>query len=90
MARIRMVTRTVEVTTATIMGLDTETAEVKICDYDVSGSFDSNDELLKTIKKVHETPTFKIVTVTVATTKSVLYGMPESDFIRLAEILPNR
>ena len=89
MSRERMITRTVEITTAEIMCLDVVTAEVVTKRCDISGVF-TDEELLKAIKKICETDTFKVVHVVSQKTSELLYGMPESKFIELAEILPPR
>lgn len=90
MARERMVTRTVVVTVAEVMCLDVTTAQVEIKDIEISGSFDTKESILKSIKKLHETDTYKCVAVQEVTEKEVLYGMKEIDFIRLAKVLPPR
>ena len=46
MARKRMVTRTVEQTTAQVMTLDVTTAEVQVRPYDIGGRY-TDEELLK-------------------------------------------
>lgn len=90
MARERMVTRTVVVTVAEVMCLDVTTAQVEIKDLEISGSFDNNESILKVIKKLHETDTFKCVAIQDKHEKELLYGMKEIDFIRLAKVLPPR
>lgn len=90
MARERMVTRTVEVTVAEVMCLDVTTAEVTIQSFELSGKFASNDEILKAVKKVNETETFKPVAVQKTDVNEILYGMPEIEFIKLAKVLPPR
>lgn len=90
MARERYVTRTVELSVCEVMCMDVTTAEVKINTYEVGGGITENGALLKAIKKLHETDDFKCVAITKVVTKEILYGMPESDFIRLAKILPPR
>lgn len=90
MARERMVTRTVELTICEVMCMDTTTAEVKINTYEVGGGLSDHKALLKAIRKAHETETFKCVAISNTTTKEILYGMPESQFIELAQILPPR
>ena len=90
MARERMVTRTVVVTVTEVMCLDVTTAQVQIKEIEISGAFDNKENMLKAIKKVHETDTFKCVAVQNAFEKEVLYGMKEIDFIKLAKVLPPR
>lgn len=90
MARERMVTRTVVVTTVGVMCLDVTTAQVQITNFEMSGTYADFESALKAVKKVHETDTFKCVAVQHMTEKEVLYGMREIDFIQLAKVLPPR
>lgn len=89
MARKRMVTRTVEQTTAQVMTLDVTTAEVQIRPYDIGGHY-TNEELLKKLQELFNTDTLKLVHIESQTCKEVLLGMDEEDFIRLAKVLPPR
>lgn len=89
MARKRMITRTVEQTTAKVMALDVITAEVQIKAYTIGGRF-KDEELLKNLKKLFETDTLKLVHIESQTCEEVLLGMEEEDFIRLAQVLPPR
>lgn len=89
MARVRMVTRTVEVTVAEVMQININTAEVKILTYELSGKYADTNSILKQLNK--DTPEeIKVVAVQSTDTKEVLYGMSEADFIRIAQILPPR
>ncbi len=89
MTRKRMVTRTIEQTTAQVMTLDVTTAEVKIVPYQIGGKH-TDDELLKNLKKLFETDTLKLVHIDSQSCEKVLLGMAEEDFIRLAKVLPPR
>lgn len=89
MARKRMVTRTVEQTTAQVMTLDVITAEVQVRPYDIGGKY-TNEELLKKLQKIFQTDTLKLVHIESQECKEVLLGMDEEDFIRLAKVLPSR
>ena len=90
MAKDRMVTRTVNLSVCDVMCMDTVTAEVKIMTYEVGGGITEEKALLKAIKKMHETENFKCVAIGKVTTKEILYGMSESEFIKMAKILPPR
>lgn len=89
MARKRMITRTVEQTTAKVMTLDVTTAEVQVLTYDIGGQY-TDEELLKKLQKLFQTETLKLVHIESQTCKEVLLGMEEEDFIRLAKVLPPR
>lgn len=89
MARKRMVTRTVEQTTAQVMTLDVTTAEVQVCTYNIGGKY-SDEDLLKKLQKLFQTDTFKLVHIETQRTEELLLGIPEDEFIRLAQVLPAR
>lgn len=89
MARKRMITRTIMQTTAEVMTLDIETAEVQIRPYDIGGQY-TDEELLKKLQKIFQTDTFKVVHIESQFCKEVLLGMDEEEFIRLAKVLPPR
>lgn len=89
MARKRMITRTIMQTSADVMTLDIETAEVQIHSYDIGGKY-TDEELLKKLQKIFQTDTFKLVHIESQICNEVLLGMDEEEFIRLAKVLPPR
>lgn len=89
MARKRMVTRTIEQTTSKVMSLNVVTAEVTITPYTISGEL-TGDALLKALQDTYQTDTMKLVHVLESTVESVLYGMEEEEFIKLAKVLSKR
>lgn len=89
MARKRMVTRTINQTTAEVMTLDVTTAEVTIQSYKIGGTFTDAD-LLNKLQKIYQTDTFKLVHIEKQSTEEILLGMDEEEFIRLARVLPPR
>lgn len=89
MARKRMVTRTIEQTTAKVMTLNVVTTDVTITPYTISGEL-TGDALLKALQDTYQTDTMKLVHVLESTVESVLYGMEEEEFIKLAKVLPKR
>lgn len=89
MARTRMVTRTVEVNTYSVMTCNTETAEVRTIDYKV-GVIPQSIDPMKYLKKQYETETLKLCAITSHTVETILYGMPEDEFIKNASVLPPR
>lgn len=90
MARVRMVTRTIESTTATCMCINPMTGTVTHNDYTISQSFIDTAIILKHVKKVYETETNIIVAVENSEVHETLYGMTEQQFMELAKILPPR
>nr|DAO57184.1 MAG TPA: Histone-like Protein p6 [Bacteriophage sp.] len=87
MARKRMITRTITSTTATVTVYNIATDEIQTIEYKLSGEF-SADDALKAITEEHaEVRPLKVTSVDV---QEELYGMEESKFLELAEILPSR
>lgn len=90
MARIPMVTRTIKETVASVMYVNVETAKVDYCDYRLAGTFDNNEALMKTLKKLYENDTIKLVNIINVDTVENLYGMTEAEFMEYAKVLPPR
>ena len=90
MAREKMVTRTVTQTTAEVMTIDVTTSEVRILEYTIGGTYDTNEILLKKLQKLFQIDTFKLVNINTTTVEDLLLGMTEEDFIRYATVLPPR
>lgn len=90
MAREKMVTRTVTQTTAEVMTIDVTTAEVRILEYTIGGTYDTNEALLKKLQNLFQTDTFKLVNINSTKVEDLLLGMTEEDFIRYARVLPPR
>lgn len=87
MARKRMITRTITVTTAKATVYDIASDEIKTVEYKFSGEL-SSDVALKVITKENkEVRPLKVIEVKV---QREIYGMPEEKFIELADILPAR
>lgn len=90
MARIKMITRTVDIIHARVMVVDVSTAKVDTVSMTISGKFTDNAELLKAVQNLYDTDTLKHVNISSASADEILYGMPEDVFIRHAKILPPR
>lgn len=89
MARVRMVTRTIDQTTAEVMTLNVKTAEVSIKEYKIGGAY-SDEELLKRLQEIFNTEELKLVHIETNKIEEVLLGMSEEDFIKHAKVLPPR
>lgn len=89
MANVKMITRTIEQTTAEVMRVDTNTAQVTINSYTIGGSY-TDEDLLKKLKKLFETDGIVLVKIESQKTEQLLLGIPEEDFIRYATVLPPR
>lgn len=84
MAR-NVITRTMKTTHATVMVVDTETAEVSNLTFDLSGTFKDDASALKAVAKIAEVPvTTKIVAVVDREISERLYAISEADFLKYA------
>lgn len=90
MARQRMVTRTVLETVCEVMVVDVTSANVENRAFTIQGTFAKTEDALIALKKRYETDTEKLITVVSMENKETLYGMLETDFIKLANVLPPR
>lgn len=90
MGRIRMVTRTIKGTRATVMCLDTENANAFNCIFEIGGAYPDNEKLLKALQKEHGNSPIALVHIVCTEEIEQLYGMSEADFIKYAEQLPPR
>lgn len=89
MARVRMVTRTVEVTVVKVMCVQVSTATVTNEEFRLTGKFADENAILKHLSKMVDED-LKPVAITYNATEDVLYGMLEEEFIKLAQVLPPR
>lgn len=90
MGRIRMVTRTVTTNEAHALCLNVDTAEPCTKVFDVPVNVKGEDKMLNYIRKNEDTKEVKVVQITHVEVKETLYGMPESEFIKLAKEMPPR
>lgn len=85
MARVRMVTRTIEVVSVKVICLDVKTVETTIKDLELTGVATSDTEkVLKALKKEYETDEFKVVAIQSIETREEMYGLTELDFLKYA------
>ena len=79
------ITRTMKTTHATVMVVDTETAEVSNLTFELPGTFKDDGATLKAIAKVADVPeTTKIVAVVDREVSEQLYAISEADFLKYA------
>ena len=88
--RTPQVTRTITTTEVTILGMDIEKAEPMNKTFTVPRTFKDESKLLKAVKAVGETDTFKVVSIVDTKVNETLYGMSEQEFIEHAHVLPPR
>lgn len=87
MARFRQVTRTIQYTEAELMVVDTSSATVSNVELELSGTFDSDDKLIKASQESLPENN-KAVSVVSAKVLEKTFCMPESRFISQAMPLP--
>ena len=87
--KIRLVTRTIVITTVEVMALEVSTASVKNASYSIAGTF-TPEKALEKVKALYATADFIPAQVVGMTSAEVLYGMSEEEFIAHARVLPPR
>lgn len=90
MAKQNMVTRTIITTKAEIMCLDIEQAEPYNDVVILPRTYKDDKAILKAAAAKIDDETHKAVNVIRTEVMETLFGMPEADFIRNAQILPPR
>lgn len=90
MARKRMVTRTIQSTLVSVLGINTDTAEPFNAEYNISGTYKDTKKLLKAVKSVYDTESTQIVKILDSSVKDTIYGIDEQRFIELADVLDDK
>lgn len=90
MARIPMVTRTIESTEVNVLCVDVVAGEPFNKDVTVAGTYKDDKSLMKAVEKIVNTDEIKAVHIVHTETKETLYGMTVDKFIELADVLPPR
>ena len=90
MARERMVTRTVFTTNYNVMVVNMESKSVESITVTIPSADAMTDKAREKAIKASIPDGKLFVQVVSQNTTEVLYGMPESEFIRLARVLPPR
>ena len=88
MKKERMITRTIKSTEITIMAVNTTNASVFDKVITVVGEYDMSNAL--EVARENDTETEKAVMVKACTVNETLYGVPESEFLKIAKVLPPR
>lgn len=89
MARERMITRTITVTTYEVLGIDLNTLKTETRKVTVPGKVDGKIAE-KLIKEGFADEQFAVALISKVNVSDVLYGMPEEDFIKYAAVIPPR
>ena len=87
MARERKITRTITSYRATVMCLNTESAEVTLDSFVTTQKFKENIDLLKYLRKRYETDEYKLVKIDKLECFENTYEMSEEQFMSIAQIV---
>ena len=90
MARIPMVTRTIQTTTANVLCLNIKEGEPFNKEVVLPRTYKDEKSMMKIVEKLINTDDVKAVHIVDSEVHEALYGMTEADFIANAVILPAR
>lgn len=90
MARVPMVTRTIPTTVVNVFCVNTEDRSTFEQSITLPRTYKDEVKMMKAVEKVLDGEPIKAVSITGYEVKQTLYGMTESDFIRVASVLPPR
>lgn len=90
MARVPMVTRTIQTTKANVLCLDIEKGEPFNKVVVLPRTYKDEKSMMKVVEGAINTDTVKAVHIVDSSVQETLYGMTEQDFISHADILPHR
>lgn len=88
MARVPMVTRTIQTTRANVMCLDIERGEPFNKEVILPRTYNDEKAMLKQAEKVVNNETVKAVHIVDFKVEETRYGMTEQQFIEVAEVIP--
>ena len=90
MARVPMITRTIQTTEVTCMCLDVVNGEPIHKTVVLPRTYKDDEATLKAASAVINTDDVKAVVVVKTEVHETLYGMPEQEFIKHAKVMPPR
>lgn len=90
MARIPMVTRTIQTTIATVLCLNIKEGEPFNKEVVLPRTYKDEKSMMKVVEKVINTEDVKAVHIVHTEVNETLYGMTEQEFIAAARVLPDR
>ena len=90
MARIPMVTRTVNGTEFTVLCMNPKTRDAFSEKIVLNAKFKTEDAMMKELRRQLDNEDRKVVVITESNPVSALYGVEESEFLKIARKLPPR
>lgn len=88
MARVPMITRTIQTTVCDVLCLNVETAEPFNKQISLPRTYKDENSMLKQAKSVLDTDTEKVVHIVNSHVEETRYGMTEQEFIEHAQVMP--
>lgn len=90
MARIPMVTRTIQTTTANVLCLNIKEGEPFNKEVVLPRTYKDEKSMMKVVEQLINTDDVKAVHIVHTDVNETLYGMTEQEFIAAARVLPDR
>ena len=90
MARIPMVTRTIQTTTANVLCLNIKEGEPFNKEVVLPRTYKDEKSMMKIVEQLINTDDVKAVHIVHTDVNETLYGMTEQEFIAAARVLPDR
>ena len=90
MARIPMVTRTIQTTTANVLCLNIKEGEPFNKEVVLPRTYKDEKSMMKVVEQLINTEDVKAVHIVRTEVNETLYGMTEQEFIAAARVLPDR
>ena len=90
MARVPMVTRTIQTTTATVLCLNIKEGEPFNKEVVLPRTYKDEKSMMKVVEQLINTDDVKAVHIVHTDVNETLYGMTEQEFIANAHVLPGR
>lgn len=91
MSKKPQVTRTIPTTKVVLLVADTVAAEFHNTEVNLPRTYKDDDAIIKAARPLVETaPHLKVVSVSHVEVIEQLYGMPETEFLKYAKVLPPR
>ena len=85
MGRIRMVTRTINVTDVTALCMDIASQQAVSKTFSLTGASYTQEKALKEVQKLYQTEELAIVAIQSLSQHEEIYGMLETDFLKVAK-----
>ena len=85
-----MITRTMTITVCEVLCCDVLEGDTIIEEVKVPRTYKTDEQLMKVVRPLVETPEIKPVHIKSKRVEETLYGMTEAEFLKYAKILPPR